>query len=234
VCFLENHDQIANSARGERLHALSAPGPWRAMTALLLLGPWTSMIFQGQEFGSTRPFLYFADHRAELAHLIRSGRAEFLRQFDGVAAPDMRDRLADPSDPATFEACKLDWREREAHGATLALHRDLLALRRDDPVLRRQGAGGLDGAVLGPEAFLLRFFDARGEDRLLLVNLGTDLASGSLAEPLAAPPEGRSWRLAWSSEDPRYGGRGTPPPFGEDGVRLTGGCATLHVAVEGA
>jgi maltooligosyltrehalose trehalohydrolase len=233
VCFLENHDQVANTARGERVHQLASPGRWRAMTALLLLGPWTPMLFQGEEHGSTRPFLYFADHRAELARLVRCGRGEFMRQFPSVAAADMRDRLADPGALATFERCKLDPRERDAHPEAVALHRDLLELRRTDPVIAAQGAGGIDGAVVDPEAFLLRFLDAGGEaDRLLVVNLGADLVAGSLAEPLAAPPEGRAWRLAWSSEDPRYGGRGSPPPFHDEGVRLAGHAAMLLVAME--
>jgi maltooligosyltrehalose trehalohydrolase len=227
VCFLENHDQVANSARGERARAVTTPGRWRAMTAVLLLGPWTPMLLQGQEFGSTRPFLYFADHRPELARQVRAGRAEFLHQFPSIAASDGRRPLPDAR--ATFEACKLDPRERAQHGEIVALHRDLLALRRQDPVLRAQGAAGLDGAVLGPEAFALRWAGEGGADRLLVVNLGRDLVCPSLAEPLVAPPPGPGWRVAWSSEDPRYGGRGAPPPFDRDGVRLAGHAAMLLV-----
>ena len=168
------------------------------------------MLFQGQEFGSTRPFLYFADHGAELARLVRGGRAEFLRQFPSVAASDLRDLLADPGAVATFEACKLDRGERSAHQAALALHRDLLELRRTDPVLRRQGAGGLDGAVVGPEALLLRWFDEGGADRLLLVNLGADLSRGSLAEPLAAPPAGARLAARLVLRAPALRRRGEP------------------------
>jgi hypothetical protein len=64
VTFLQNHDQIANSARGLRGHALTSPGRWRAMTALLLLGPNTPMLFQGQEFNASSPFMFFATSRA--------------------------------------------------------------------------------------------------------------------------------------------------------------------------
>ena len=93
-----------------------------------------------------------------------------------------------------------------------ALHLDLLRLRREDPVFRTQGAGGVDGAVLGPEALALRFFGAeRGRgDRLLCLNLGRDLALPAMAEPLLAPPESGGWTLLWSSEALRYGGAGTP------------------------
>jgi maltooligosyltrehalose trehalohydrolase len=217
VVYLENHDQVANSARGERLHAITSPGRWRAMTALLLLGPATPMLFQGQEFSATAPFTYFADQRPDLAELVRKGRAEFLAQFPSIAAPEISACVPDPGDPATFARCRLDLGERARHVESVALHRDLLALRREDPVFRAQGAHGLDGAVLGPDAFALRFFGAEdGDDRLLVVNLGADLPLPILPEPLLAPPEGARWHVAWSSEHPRYGGCGASP-FDADG-----------------
>ena len=80
VTFIENHDQVANSARGERLRLLTSPGRYRAMTALLLLMPGTPMLFQGQEFGSTRPFLFFADHAGQLGKDVRKGRARVPRR----------------------------------------------------------------------------------------------------------------------------------------------------------
>jgi len=230
VCFLENHDQVANSAGGERVRALTTPGRWRAMTALLLLGPWTPMLFQGDEYGSTRAFLYFADHHRTLAPRVRCGRAEFLRQFPSIAAPDLRDRLDDPADSRTFERCKLD--RSEASGELLALHRDLLELRRTDPVVRAQGADGLDGSVIAPEALALRWLAPDGADRLLLVNLGPDLTRDSIADPLVAPPAGKRWALAWSSEHPRYGGRGSPVPLHDAGVRIAGHTAMLLVPEE--
>jgi maltooligosyltrehalose trehalohydrolase len=230
VCYLENHDQVANSVHGERTRALTTPGRWRALTALLLLGPWTPLLFQGQEHGTLRPFRYFADHVPSLAHLVRAGRADFLRQFPSIAALDLRDGLDDPGDLATFAACKLD--RAEAQPELVALHRDLLELRRADPVIRAQGEEGVDGAVLGPEAFVLRWLAPAGEaagagDRLLLVNLGADLLRPSLAEPLVAPPEGRPWSVLWSSEHPRYGGHGTPAPFHDEGLRLEAHAAVL-------
>ena len=148
-----------------------------------------------------------------------------------MAAPDLRDALDDPGDRRTFERCKLD--RAEARTELVALHRDLLELRRSDPVLRTQGEGGVEGSVLGPEAFALRWLAPGGADRLLLVNLGADLSRGSLADPLVAPPQGRRWAVAWSSEHPRYGGAGTPAPFHDAGVRIAGHAAVL-LAPEGA
>src|SRR4051794_24881719 len=116
VAFLQNHDQIANSGRGLRGHALTSPARWRAMTALLLLQPATPMLFQGQEFASSSPFLYFADFdAAELAKAVRNGRAEFLTQFVSLADASRRGLLQDPGAVETFERCKLDWSERASH-----------------------------------------------------------------------------------------------------------------------
>jgi maltooligosyltrehalose trehalohydrolase len=234
VAFTQNHDQVANSAGGLRLHQLTSPGRLRAMTALMLLMPCTPMLFQGQEFAASTPFLYFADHKPDLARLVREGRNEFVSQFPSIASEPMRRRLADPSAAATFEACKLDWSEFGGHKEAVALHRHLLRLRREDPVFSRQERGGVDGAVLGPEAFVLRFFGVGGDDRLLFVNLGRDLNRRSIPDPLVAPPEGRAWRLLWSSEHPDYGGAGTPDPETRERWRIPGHAAVVLAAVADA
>jgi maltooligosyltrehalose trehalohydrolase len=221
VTYLENHDQVANSFDGGRLHQLTSPGRYRALTALLLLAPQMPMLFQGQEFGSSAPFLFFADHHPELAKLVRGGRSQFLAQFPSLATVDVQRRLTDPGDPATFERSRIDHSERARHPQHLALHRDLISLRRCDPVLSRSGCRR-DGAVLGEHAFVIRFFGAETSDgsseraterpegdRLLVINLGADLALESAPEPLLVPdnPE-RGWRRLWYSDDPCYGGRG--------------------------
>ncbi len=232
VNFLQNHDQVANSARGERCHKLASPGRFRALTALLLLAPGTPMLFQGQEFCASSPFLFFADHNPELAAAVRKGRLEFLSQFPSLALAATQAGVPDPESPETFERCKLDLSEREKNTAAYALHRDLLRLRREDPVFRTQGKGWLDGAVLGREAFVLRFFGRffgeNAGDRLLLVNLGIDLDLEPVPEPLLAPLTGLRWEVLWSSEDPRYGGSGAPPPEDEKGCwRIPGQSATV-------
>jgi len=234
VTFIQNHDQIANSARGLRCHLLTSPGRYRAITALTLLAPGTPMLFQGQEFAASSPFLYFADHRPDLAKLVRRGRTEFLAQFPSIATPEMRAALADPADPATFERSKLDLAERERHAEAYALHRDLLRLRREDPTFSAQRPGGVDGAVLGPEALVLRFFGHAGDDRLLIVNLGHDLRLDPAPEPLLAPPEGRLWEIRWSSEALRYGGLGTPPVETDEGWQLRGQTAVVLAPGPGA
>jgi maltooligosyltrehalose trehalohydrolase len=224
VTYTQNHDQVANSGDGRRLHALTSPGRWRAITALHLLGPGTPLLFQGQEFAASTPFLYFADHKPELAAAIREGRVKFLSQFRTLAGSPTG-RLPDPGDPATFERCKLDPRERERHVEALALHRDLLARRRGDPLISAER--GIDGAVLGEQALVLRWSGDAGSDRLLLVNLGPELLLDVVPEPLLAPPPAARWDVLWSSDDPRYGGPGTAPIETDAGWRLPAEAAVL-------
>jgi maltooligosyltrehalose trehalohydrolase len=194
------------------------------MTALMLLAPGTPMLFQGQEFAASSPFLFFADHNEELAPLVRKGRAEFLAQFRSLATPEVQAILDIPSDKQTFERSKLDLSERESNSAIYEMHRDLLSLRREDTVFGAP-AGGVDGAVLSDEAFVLRFFGENNDDRLLLVNLGLDLRLTPAPEPLLAPPDTMEWRLIWSSEDPRYGGTGAPTLDTEENWILPGHAA---------
>ena len=229
VVYLENHDQVANTAFGERIHLLANRGRHRALATLFLLGPATPMLFQGEEFASSKPFLYFADHEPELAANVRKGRHEFLAQFPSIAGPDVVALLAPPDDLATFERCKLDFTERKTHARAYAFYRDAIALRRQDDVFAQPA--GVDGAVLTASAFVLRLFGPQGDDRLILVNLGTDAHLARASEPLLAPPEERRWDLVFSSEDPRYGGAGTPP-LEREGVRhLFGECAVVLRAV---
>jgi maltooligosyltrehalose trehalohydrolase len=227
--FLENHDQIANRGFGARLHTLAAPGQYRAFVALLLLAPQTPLLFQGQEFASSSPFSFFADHDGELAGQVAVGRAEFLEQFPSLATKEAQDALPPPCKPETFLRAKLNHDERKANAAMWDLHRDLLRIRRTDPVFRAP-PGGVDGAVLAPQAFMLRWFGRDGDDRLMIVNLGSRSDFTPAPEPLLAPPAGRRWALLWSSEDPRYDGHGTALPAIDGTWNLAGQSAIVMKA----
>jgi len=209
VSFLENHDQVSNSATGDRLRLQTSPGRYRAMTALLLLGPWTPLLFQGEEFGASSPFLYFSEVGDEkLREAVKKGRFEFLAQFPSAASEGVQATLAVPYEIETFRRCKLDWSEREKNGALSNLHRDLIKLRREDSRLCRQSKGGIDGAVLRSESFVLRYFGEANDDRLLVVNLGSREELTPVPEPLLAPPADCTWEILWTSESRRYGGPG--------------------------
>ncbi|HEX4167648.1 MAG TPA: malto-oligosyltrehalose trehalohydrolase [Bryobacteraceae bacterium] len=232
VTFIQNHDQVANSARGQRARELSSPGIYKALTALTLLSPGTPMLFQGQEFGASSPFLYFADHKPELAKLIRLGRTEFLEQWRSLRTPDMKQCMFDPCLKSTFESSKLNFEEVETHAEIYTLHKDLLRLRREDPVFSRQGADGIDGAILTPSAFVMRYFSPGfNNDRLLLVNLGVDTDLLPSPEPLLAAPRGTKWRKLWSSQDAPYGGCGTAEIDVDENWRIPGQAAIVLLPV---
>ena len=236
VHYLENHDQVANTGTGVRLHRQTSPGRLRALTALLLLTPGLPLLFQGQELATLRPWRYFADHEGDLAREVARGRADFLAQFASLRTPEGRAALVDPTDRRAVRECVLDLLERDAdgHREVFDLHRDLLRLRRDNPLFTDQRPGARDGAVLGLEAFAIRLLGSDPLlDRLLLVNLGRLLRLRSPAEPLLAPPFDATWELEWSSEDPRYGGRGTPPPVTRAGYWLPAHAALLLAPAAG-
>jgi maltooligosyltrehalose trehalohydrolase len=227
VTFLENHDQVANTPFGRRLHQVTAPGRYRALTALTLLGPGTPMLFQGQEFASSAPFLYFCDHRKELGENIRKGRREFLSQFPSVSDPEVQAVLPDPGDEATFLQCKLDLAERQTNASIYQMHRDLLEIRRTDDTIARAARASIDGAVLSADAFVLRYRGHTAGDRLLVVNLGPDLELSPQPEPLIAPPAGQQWVLQWSSESVAYGGLGRVPVRPHPSWHIPGETAVL-------
>ena len=185
------------------------------------------MLFQGQEFWASAPFRYFADHRPELAKLVRAGRHAYLALFPSLSTRQGQAQLPDPEAEATFDICKLDWAEADRNAAVVAMHRDLLQLRRTDAAFDSHHRPAVDGSVVGPEALALRFFAENGEDRLLIVNLGRDHNPSSIADPLMAPPRDRRWAVLWSSEDPRYGGTGTPPIDFSKGWHIPGHTAVV-------
>jgi maltooligosyltrehalose trehalohydrolase len=133
VVFAQDHDQVGNRARGERLVHLAGPARARIAAALLLLSPFVPMLFMGEEWGASAPFLYFTDHQEALGHAVREGRRhEFVRfGWDPGEIPD-------PQARETFERSRLDWAEisREPHRSLLEWHRALIALRRAVPELR--------------------------------------------------------------------------------------------------
>ncbi len=135
VIFLENHDQIANGARGERLSQLAPAGACRAATALLFCAPNLPLLFMGQELAATTPFFYFTSHAdAALGEAVSRGRRA---EFAHFAEADRLASWADPQAEETFTRSRIDWSclDRAAHRAALALHRDLIALRRRTPAL---------------------------------------------------------------------------------------------------
>ena len=197
VTFIQNHDQIGNRPRGDRLAARVSPAAFRAMSALLLLAPYTPLLFMGQEWNATSPFFYFTDHRPDLGRQVTEGRR---RELGASGLPGSAD-APDPQAEATFLRSKLDWSERErgGHAGVLALYRDLLRLRGAHPALRERARGSFAARALGDDALLL---DRCGGGRCVtvLVNL-----RGRLAHPV-----GRGHRVLLATEEARFGGDDAP------------------------
>lgn len=228
VHFLQNHDQVGNTGIGDRVHSYVSPRRYRAATAVLLLGPQTPLLFMGQEFLASNRFMFFADHTPELRKIVHEGRREFVGQFQAYATEAVQRAVRDPGDEQTFLDSKLDWSEVERHSAALQLHRDLLRLRREDPVISSAAQLEIDGATLGEYAFVLRWFAPDERDRLLVVSFDRELRLDPAPEPLLAPPRDKAWHLSWASEDPRYGGLGVIDPVSNDGRwRIPAECAVL-------
>jgi len=139
VVCLQNHDQIGNRPFGERLNSQIDPALFRALTALLLFAPETPLLFMGQEWAASTPFLYFTHHHADLGRLVTEGRRAEFSRFAGFADESSRARIPDPQAASTFEASRLKWEERARppHAGVLELYRALLGLRRSEPALRR-------------------------------------------------------------------------------------------------
>lgn len=145
VDFIQNHDQTGNRAQGERLVSLAGAERTQVLLAMLLVSPHIPLLFMGEEYGETRPFLFFTDFHGDLAKAVREGRA---REFEGHAGHG--ETVPDPNDVTTFEQSKLDWQRTETPEGQqwLALTRHLLALRQEHIVPLLQTAGGDTGQVV--------------------------------------------------------------------------------------
>jgi maltooligosyltrehalose trehalohydrolase len=133
VAFLQNHDQVGNRALGERSSHLLTPGQLKVGATILLTSPFVPLLFQGEEWGASTPFLYFTDHDdPELARAVSEGRCREFAAFGWS-----REEIPDPQAPETFARSKLAWAEisLEPHRSLLDWHRELIALRERVPAL---------------------------------------------------------------------------------------------------
>jgi malto-oligosyltrehalose trehalohydrolase len=131
VSFLQNHDQVGNRALGERIARVSAPPKVKAAMEILLLSPQPPMLFMGEEFAASSPFLYFCDFHGDLATAVREGRRNEFTRFAKFSSPELRDSIPDPNAESTYFKSRLNWQELrdEVHADWLDLYRELLALR---------------------------------------------------------------------------------------------------------
>jgi len=207
VFCISNHDQAGNRAFGERLNHLVSPPTYRAASALLCLSPYTPLLFMGQEWGASTPFLYFTDHHRELGRLVEQGRRREMRRFPIFARALVVRDLPAPQASTTFERSKLNWAEaeREGHGACLRLYREALRLRHSHPAFRPQDRLSTRVEELSCGVLAIRTKQA-GDDWLVLCDLRGGHQGDLHAEPFCRPPPERRWRACFSSNDPNFGG----------------------------
>jgi maltooligosyltrehalose trehalohydrolase len=214
VICLQNHDQIGNRAMGDRLHHSVAPETWRAASTLLLTSPMTPLLFMGQEWAASTPFLYFTDLEPDLGRLVTEGRRREFADFPGFSDPAARERIPDPQAPSTFEASRLRWEEREqpAHARVLALYRTLLALRLEHP-----GALGASDDVAGvafaPDAdsVIVRRSDEGAVFWIAARLRGAGVVDLASAVKDARPGDRGRWSVALTTEDPAFADPAQPP-----------------------
>jgi maltooligosyltrehalose trehalohydrolase len=205
VYTIQNHDQIGNRAVGDRLQEKSGTDGFLAGTALLLFLPMTPLMFQGQEWMASTPFLYFSHHGGQLGEAVSKGRMSEFGHFEAFRSGKIK--VPDPQAAATFESSKLNWNElaKAEHARVLALYKKLIHLRQTDPVLTHSSRADLEAGSSGDVLWVERRH--AGQRRVLLVNFGAssvpmgDLQGVNLsnATPLIATSEGAASQLLGKS-----------------------------------
>jgi malto-oligosyltrehalose trehalohydrolase len=210
VAFVQNHDQIGNRAFGERINAIAPPEAVRAIAAVYLLLPQIPMLFMGEEWGSSQPFLYFCDFEGKLGDNIRDGRREEFASFPDFKDPEQRGRIPDPLAKETFLSAKLDWRQtgKGVHANWMDWYKRILTVRRDSIIPVLDKLGGFSGSyhVLGRGAVWVCWTIAPDKALVLAANLSDQIVDnfsnldGDLLWHEGPDPTGTSmgpWTVRW-------------------------------------
>jgi maltooligosyltrehalose trehalohydrolase len=198
VVCIQNHDQIGNRATGDRLNHEIDEATYRAITTLLLMAPQTPLLFMGQEWAASTPFLFFTDHGDELGRQVTEGRRQEFSAFAAFADPAGRAAIPDPQDPATFERSRLQWDEvhRSPHAGMRRLYQRLLHARLTSPDVRREH---YNVRALDEHSLMLTLREGAGVSEHDLTAIVRLCGCGAVPVPGAGP----TWRsLVLTTEDP--------------------------------
>jgi maltooligosyltrehalose trehalohydrolase len=207
VC-IQNHDQVGNRARGERLHHQVDLATWRAATVLLLTSPMTPLLFMGQEWAVSTPFLYFTDLEPNLGAAVTAGRRYEFKAFPEFSDPLARERIPDPQAVGTFQSSKLRWEEiaRPPHASTLALYKRILALRHTHLALQASDRFAGEAWAIPPDAVVMR--RQAGTDWFLVV--ARLRGRGAVSFDVAAGGSAR-FETILTTEEPEFATDPYPP-----------------------
>jgi maltooligosyltrehalose trehalohydrolase len=208
VICVQNHDQIGNRAFGDRLHHTVDSASWRAAVVILLVAPMTPLLFMGQEWAASTPFLFFTDFEPDLGRRVLEGRRREFRDFPGFAGTGAADRIPDPQGDETFDASRLRWSELAAprHSTSLELHRALLALRARYPALQASTAYDCEADAIDDCTIVMRRTDQ--ETRFVICCRLHDAGRVDLGAALA---DGGPWRTCLTTEDTPFASDAQPP-----------------------
>jgi maltooligosyltrehalose trehalohydrolase len=174
VYCISNHDQVGNRAFGERLSHLVSPAAYRAASVLLLLAPYTPLIFMGHEWAASSPFQFFTDHNPELGEKIIVGRRREFRDFAGFRDATVRESIPSPQEEGTFRRSKLNWDERESADRKdlLGLYRECIRLRNGIPALRLRSRENWRVVSLENDVVAVVYGERTDECCVLVTDLG--------------------------------------------------------------
>lgn len=210
VFCIQNHDQVGNRPFGDRLHHVISAERYAVASALMLFSPQVPMLFMGQEFAASTPFLYFTDHPEELGKLVTEGRRKEFAGFDIFHDDFLRESIPDPQAEETFTGSKLRLEERERNAGIYALYRELLRMRREDEVLQHNDWQKTHAFALTAEMVAVqRWWGTK--QRLMLANFGPEVRLSVQDVEAFAPFASRPWKLLLSTTDEAYGGSGEVP-----------------------
>ncbi|HQY30721.1 MAG TPA: DUF3459 domain-containing protein, partial [Thermomicrobiales bacterium] len=212
---LQNHDQIGNRPFGERLHQHIDRDRYLVASTVLLFVPENLVLFMGQEFLASTPFLFFTDHDAEIGRVVTEGRRNEFERLREFRSEELQNDIPDPQAETTFRASCLDWEERVRHQDVVRLYTDLLHLRKEDAVLAVNDRQRTWADNSGARLLLVRRWTEAGE-RLLVANFG---AATTLPLPL---PSAASSEIAclFRTTDPIYGGSDEAIGIAESGAAI--------------
>jgi maltooligosyltrehalose trehalohydrolase len=207
---ISNHDQAGNRAMGDRLnHAISREA-YLAASALLCLTPYTPMLFMGQEWAASTPFIFFTDHNEDLGKLITEGRRREFKDFAAFHTPEARDRIPDPQSEKSFTDSRLVWDELrdEKKSLTLELYKKCLALRRLEPAFRPATRDTWHVEALELGAGAIRFAGS-SSDWLILFDFEGSHAGPLADEWICKPRAADGWSVVLTTAAREFGGPGS-------------------------